>query len=170
MKTTETEFLVHRARNKDPDAFSELIQMYKKDMYQVAYAILMNNEDVADAIQDAILSSWEQISKLKEAHYFKTWMIRILINKCNAIYNRRKREIPSEIAGGGENKSLEDGGSTELEETLQLLGEKYRVVVVLYYKEEYSIKEIAKLLHLPENTVSTRLRRAREKLKNYYEL
>lgn len=167
MKITETEFIVHKAKNKDPDAFSELIQIYKKDMYQVAYSILMNNEDVADAVQDTILSCWEKINKLRQDQYFKAWMLRILINKCNDICRQKKREMPSEIL---EEQVLEDAVNIEWEEALQLLDEKYRVVVVLYYKEEYSIKEIAKLLHLPGNTVSTRLRRAREKLKNYYEL
>ncbi len=165
MSKDETEFLVRRARKKDTDAFSELIQMYSADMYKVAYAILLNNEDSADAIQDAIFACWQTIDSLKNVRYFKTWMTRILINKCYDILSLRKREVVSEDR---EESSVENSYNVEFEEALQSIDEKYRAVIVLYYSEGYGIREIASLLDLPANTVSTRLRRGREKLKEYY--
>ena len=84
----QTEDLVKRAKRHESEAFTELMQLYMTDMYKVAYAILMNDEDVADAIGDTILICWEKMNQLVKIQYFKTWMTRILINKC---YDMRKK-------------------------------------------------------------------------------
>ena len=63
--------LIARARERDPDAFTELMQMYMKDMYRVAVAILMQDEDAADAVQDTILTCWEKLSVLRETVFLK---------------------------------------------------------------------------------------------------
>ena len=75
-------FLVKRAQRRDKEAFCKLINLHMKDMYRTAIAILANEEDVGDAMQDTILSCWEKIDTLKKAQYFKTWLTRILINHC----------------------------------------------------------------------------------------
>ena len=72
-------------------------------MYKVARGILDNDEDAADAIQDTILTCFEKIHTLKNPEYFKTWMIRILINECNKIHRHyknfsRAEELP-EVPG-----------------------------------------------------------------------
>ena len=84
----QTDDLVKRAKRHESEAFTELMQLYMTDMYKVAYAILMNDEDVADAIGDTILICWEKMNQLVKIRYFKTWMTRILINKC---YDIRKK-------------------------------------------------------------------------------
>ena len=71
MQNNTTENLVEKAKQKDSDAFIELMQLYAKDMYRVALAILMNDEDAADAIQDTVLVCWEKIDTLQYARYFK---------------------------------------------------------------------------------------------------
>ena len=85
---SETEYLVKKAKRQDPDAFTQLMQIHMKEMYRVALSILMNDEDAADAIGDTILACWEKIGSLKETAYVRTWMIRILMNKC---YDIRKK-------------------------------------------------------------------------------
>ena len=74
--------LVNQAKKGDPDAFTELMQSQMQNMYKAARAILNRDEDVADAISDTILACWEHLGSLKQAGYFRTWMTRILINKC----------------------------------------------------------------------------------------
>ena len=69
------------------------MQLHMKDMYRTAVSILMNDEDAADAIQDAILACWEKIDGLKEPRYFRTWMTRILINKCYDITSRNLQPL-----------------------------------------------------------------------------
>ena len=59
MQKHKTEELVRQAKRQDADAFTELMQLHMKDMYRVAYSILMNDEDVADAVQETILTCWE---------------------------------------------------------------------------------------------------------------
>ena len=83
MQENKTEYLVKKARRHDPDAFSQLIQLHKKDMYRVALAILVNDEDASDAIQDTILACWEKIHSLRQVEYFKTWMTRIQIGRAH---------------------------------------------------------------------------------------
>ena len=99
----EIEQLVRRAKKRDPDAFTELMQLHEKDMYRTASAILPQDADIADAIQETILTVWEKIDTLQKNRYFKTWMIRILINKCKDILRSGRRmicveELPEQAA------------------------------------------------------------------------
>ena len=66
MQKHKTEELVRQAKRQDADAFTELMQLHMKDMYRVAYSILMNDEDVADAVQETILTCWEKLSGLRQ--------------------------------------------------------------------------------------------------------
>lgn len=165
MDVNKTEYLVKKAKRQDPDAFTQLMQLYMKDMYRVALAILMNDEDAADAIQDTILTCWEKIHSLKHISYFHTWMIRILINKCYVIRERNKRFTNLEEY---EEPVQEDHYNLELKEALSTLNEKYRIIMTLFYSEGYRISEIAEILKLPKSTVKTRLQRGREKLAKYF--
>ena len=74
MNDKEIVNLVKKAKGNDTDAFTELMNFYMKDMYRTAIAILMNDEDAADAIQDTILACWEKLRMLREIKLFKTWM------------------------------------------------------------------------------------------------
>lgn len=89
----EVEQLVRRAKRRDPDAFTELMQLHEKDMYRTASAILSQDADIADALQETILTCWEKIDTLQKNRYFKTWMIRILINKCKDILRSGRRMV-----------------------------------------------------------------------------
>lgn len=91
MQTEKTEQLIKKARQREPDAFVQLMQLHMKNMYKVSLAILMNDEDAADAIQDTILACWEKIHTLRQMQYFHTWLTRILINKrCRSTCNCTK--------------------------------------------------------------------------------
>lgn len=165
MQNRETEHLIKKAKQKDADAFTELMQLYMKDLYRVALAILMNDEDAADAIQDTILTCWEKLGTLKKDQYFKTWMTKILINRCYDIRRRALRIVDLEAY---EEPATEDSYNLELKEALSLLDEKYRSVMILFYGEGYHIDEISKILRITPSTVKTRLQRGRKKLARYY--
>ena len=90
--------LIKRAQKHDTDAFIQLIDEYKTALYKVAKTYLKNEEDVADAIQDTILSAYEHIGELKTVSYFKTWLTRILINHCTDVVRRQKRTVSMEQA------------------------------------------------------------------------
>ena len=166
MQAKETEKLVKKARQKDADAFTELMQLYLKDMYRTALAILMNDEDAADAIQDTILACWEKIDTLKSPRYFKTWMTRILINHCCKIRKNAGNTGPLEEY---EEPAVYDVYNLEFKEALSSLDEKYRVIMTLFYIGVYRIHEIAGMLKIPKITVQKRMKRGRDKLaRDYY--
>lgn len=163
----ELERLVRKAKGKDPDAFTALMNAYVQHMYKTAKAILMNDEDAADAMQETIMTCWEKMGSLKEVRYFKAWVTKILINECYILIRGRKgvtyvEEIP-EIPDDREESDL------EWKEALAVLGEEYRLPVVLYYVQGFQTKEIAKLMGISDAAVRTRLSRAREQLRKYYE-
>ena len=159
--------LVKQSIAGDADAFLELMEKNTLAMYKVARGILGNDEDVADAIQDTILTCFEKIHTLKQPQYFKTWMIRILINECNKIL-RHYRSI--QVQDNMPDVPGQDGSLAELEfkEMLSLVEEKYRIVLILYYVEGFKISDIASILELNENTVKSRLTRARQQLQAEY--
>ena len=165
MKSIETKSYVKKAQRHDKDAFIELMQFYMKDMYRTAIAILMNEEDAADALQDTILTCWEKLATLRKPEFFKTWMTRILINHCydiirdNAAYkNIESYEEPSKC----------DEYNIELKEAYASINERYRLPMELYYGQGFKMREIAEILSLPVNTIKTRISRGRKELEEYY--
>ena len=160
--------LVLQAKKHDKEAFVKLVGNYQVSMYKTAIAILQNDEDAADAIQETILKCYEKLSTLKKDSYFKTWMIRILINNCNEMLRHKGRVFPTMEMEEG---IFEESGYVDCEwkEILASLEEKYQVVMLLYYSKSLSVKEIAALLEISQNTVLTRLSRARKQLRAEYE-
>jgi len=162
------EFLVQKAKAKNSEAFVQLMESQMKNMYKIAWSYLKNDDDAADAIQDTILTCYEKIDTLEKNKYFKTWMTRILINKCKAMLNNRK-EVAMEESILENQLSQSDYSDLEWNELLSLLDEKYRIVVLLYYAEGFKVKEISQILDVKESTIQSRLARAREKIsKEYY--
>ena len=158
--------LVTKACKGDGDAFAEAILLLQSSLYRVARSYLDSEEDIADAVQETILKAWKGIAGLKQPEYFKTWLIRIVINKSREILRRNRRYADIEDVP---ETATYDECNIELKEALRSLEEKYRVPVILYYYEGYDTGEISKILKLPGSTVRTRLQRAREKLKEFLE-
>ena len=152
-------------RKLDTDAFMELIEENTQSMYKTAWAILRNEEDVADALQETIVKGFESLHTLRRPEFFKTWMMRILINTCLQIRKQRQRlltfgedlpEIPVEDCYDAD---------TGFKELLNMVDEADRLLLTLYYADEFKLSEIAELLEMNVNTVKTRLSRAREKIR-----
>ena len=159
--------LISKAKKHDKAAFQQLIEQHEKAMYQMAKSILKNDDDAADAMQETIMTCWEKIDTLKKDRYFKTWLIRILINNCNAIFRQRMRSTEEE--GIPEAWDQEEGYSNaEWESFLNCLDEKYRIIIMLYYVQGFKTREIADILQINENTVRGRLVTARNKLEEQY--
>ena len=159
--------LIREAKSGNEAAFTELIKLHTQSMYKASRAILHHDEDVADAISETVLTCWEKIKQLKSDKYFKTWLMRILINKSNDIFRKRESlffasEMP-EIAINDNNLM-----NIEWREILNSLNEKYRIVIMLYYVEGFKTSEISQILETPESTVRTRLARGREQLEDVY--
>lgn len=162
--------IITRVKNGDEEAFAELIEEYKLSIYKTAKAILKDEDDVCDAIQDTALSIYKNISNLKNEKYFKTWVIRITINKCYDIITKyrlddeKKSKVQSNFEEIHNSFDREVIVKTDLEKALDLLEADLRIVTVLYYYNDFSISEISEILNIPKGTVKSRVFRAREKL------
>ncbi len=158
------ELLVKRAKRGDAEAFIELIESNKQSMYKVARGFLHNEEDAADAMSETVLTCYEKIRTLKQDAYFKTWMIRILINHCKNILKKQKRSIFVETVAELEGEA-QNGGEQEFRELIEPLKEQDRSIFTLYYVYGMKVKEIAACMEMKESTVATRLKRGREALR-----
>ena len=155
--------LIEEAKSKDPDAFDRLMRTQLQKMYRIAIAMLQNEEDAADAIQETVLKCWQKIGQLRNDKYFETWLVRILINQCNDILRGRKKIIYVEDIP--EIVHEDDYFTNEWKEILNGLNENYRVVIELYYVDGFYIKEIARMLHITEVNVRSRMLRGRKQIK-----
>jgi len=158
--------LIKRAKNGDGEAFVLVLKQYEKVLYGMAKRILVNEEYVADALQNTFLKGYEQISKLRKNKYFNTWICRILINECYSIINKEKHYDELIDSIGGENKST-NFSELGFQDLVSELDVKYRVPLTLFYYSGYSIKEIGQILDLSENTVKTQLRRGKQLLEKH---
>lgn len=159
--------LVKKAKKGDGEAFVKAIKQYEGVLYGVAKRLLGCNEDIADAMQEAIMRAFENINTLQNEQYFKTWVCKILINECNKILHENKKilyvdeVLPSKVSG---NESLR----IELNEAINNLNHDYKVAVILYYIVGLNTREIGDFLKEPEGTIKSRLSRARATLRNKY--
>ena len=157
--------LIKRAKEKDADAFDLLMRPQLQRMYRIAISILENEEDAADAIQETVLRCWQKIGQLKNEEFFQTWLTRILINQCKDILKTRTKYVLVEEMPEVEYREAYE--TNDWKTILNHLDEKYRIVLELYYVEGFSTKEIAKLLHIKDVNVRSRMSRGRKQLEQY---
>jgi len=154
---------VRLAKAGDKTAFSTLIDCHRLALYRIAKGLLESDFDSGDAIQETIISAYTNIGNLKKDEFFKTWLIRILINECKKISRRSNKIVSlekiSEQAVSDTYPS--DDGSTGF---INMLDPSLKQVTILYYYEDFSVKEIATILNIFQGTVKSRLSRARREL------
>ena len=155
--------LVKRAQREDVGAFVELMEKYKTALYKVAKSYLGSEDDIADVMQDTVLAAYEHIKELKNASYFKTWLTRILINQCKDFLRQQKKYVVSDKIAETSYEMPEN--NRDFYELIKELPEDYRMIFLLYYGEGFKTNEIAQILDVNENTVKSRLRRGRDRLK-----
>lgn len=135
---------------------------------------LFSEDDVNEAVQNTIVNSFISIKSLKNEKYFKTWIIRILINECNHIYKIKNENIfeeynedtIKEISRDYINDSIH---KIDFFELVKNLNYEEKILITLFYSEDLSIKEISNVMDIPQSTVTTKLSRARNKLKKILE-
>lgn len=168
---TELSELATEAQKGNMEAFSNLIMNLEQDLYRIASIRLKSADDIDDAIQMTIEKALKNIKKLKEPQYIKTWIIRILINNCNDICKRKKKNIEynENIELNVKNYNEEVDAKLDFYILIKSLNEKEKIVMTLYYSENLTTKEIGKILKEPESTIRNRISRAVSKLRNKYE-
>lgn len=159
---------VKKARRGSKSSFEKLILGHKLLMYRVAKTILMNDEDCADAMQEAIIKAYQKIDTLREPAYFKSWLCRIVLNECYQLLRQKKNVVNMEE--WLEPQIMEAGYEEfEVEQMLCKLSEDQSQLLKLFHIEGMSILELSQVYGVPENTIKTRLRRAREKMRELWD-
>ena len=163
------EILVKKAQKGDSEAFIQLIQQYELILYRTAKRLGLKDEDIADLLQETVLTAFEKINTLKKGQYFNTWICRILLNNC---YRFMKQNKPLAVMDETvlNNLSHKDYLPMELDEALKTLDDNHRIALTLYYVNGFTTKEISEFLHESEGTIKSRISRAKKQLKNTYYL
>lgn len=156
-----------------PIAIEQLVDEYYAEIYRYAFRLAGNSADAADITQQAFLNAQSHLASLREAHKSRGWLYAILRN--TFLKSRRKKtpasagnlefeldHVPDPAMTGSE---LADFDSEELQAAIAELPEEFRLVILMFYFEESSYKEIAQALEIPEGTVMSRLSRAKGHLR-----
>ena len=153
------------------EALGELILSSERQLYATAKTILSDDQDCVDAIQESIVKAFSKIDTLKKDRYAKTWLMRILFNECYNIARRINVNEPlDEEYAENRKQPKENRDYSELYRAVNELKEELRIPVILYYMEEFNIREIAQILEISEGAVQKRLVRARKTLKKKIQL
>ena len=159
--------LVQQAQNGCDESFEKLINSYKEYLYKTAFLYVKNEHDALDIYQETVYKAYINIQKLRNTKFFKTWIIKILINKCNDVIRANKKIIYIE-------QEKEEGYSENIEQSVSLrecfdrLKPDYKIVMIMYYDQGFNSKEISEILNINESTVRTRMARGRDYLREHY--
>lgn len=159
--------LVRQAKRGDVDAFAELYAGIYKDMYRFALYTLRNASDAEDAVSDAVTDAFASIKKLRSEDAFKSWIFRILSNKC--------KDKLREYAGKNETviedtEAIVVDSGPEMTECIQIrklfleLADEERLIISMHQFAGYTSREISEILHMNENTVRSKESRALRKM------
>ena len=159
-----------KPKKNEEQKFTELIEENKLRFYKTAKIILKNDDDVYDAIQEALISIYKNYEKLENEKFFSTWATRIIINKCYDLLRKRKNNIVPIDEFIENNPSMGQNDKYEIDESgikqaMNFLNDDVKLIGVLYYYDNYSVKEISEIVNIPEGTVKSRLSTARKLLK-----
>jgi RNA polymerase sigma-70 factor (ECF subfamily) len=183
--TSADDALVRRARTGDAAAFRVLVDTRIDRCYRLAWSILSNDADAADATQDALLSAWRQLPRLRDAAAFDGWLNRIVANAALMArrHRLRLREVSVSPSRPGDMPHEPEPppdlrARTAFDDVIDndALGRGFdrmrpqdRMILVLHYVDERPVAEIARSLGIPVGTVKSRLYAARGALENAME-
>ncbi|MBU9710730.1 RNA polymerase sigma factor SigW [Evansella tamaricis] len=174
--------IIKEVKKGDQQAFSELVELYKDKVYQVAYRMLGNSHEAQDIAQEAFLRAYTNLDSYDVNRKFSTWLFRIATNLAIDRIRKKKPDFHLEDhVAGTEDLNYYSQIATEeelpeeqvvkfemqewVQKEIMMLPPKYRSAIILKYMEDLSLKEISEILKLPVATVKTRIHRGREALR-----
>lgn len=147
--------------------YIRIVDTYANTAYRIAYSYCKNKSDAEDVVQNVFLKLLQSDVQFQDEEHIRKWLIKVTANHtknlCKSFW--KKKIIPLEDFDVTPQYQFKTKETSELYGAVMELPYKYRIVVHLYYYEDYSVKEIAKILNIKETTVQTQLMRARKKLK-----
>lgn len=147
------------------EEFACAVRDHKDTVFRVAFGYMKNQDDADDITQNVFLKLFKSDTAFETSEHLRSWLIRVTVNECKSVFRMPWRKMEN-IENYAEQLAMPTPKHTELLSTVMGMPEKYRVIIYLFYYEEYSTEEIADLLGILPATVRTRLARGRKRLKN----
>ena len=144
--------------------FNRIMNQYKDNLFAIAFQYFKNSQDADDIVQEVFIRFIKNKKTFENDAHIKHWLIRVTINECKRVLISPWRNRTVGLEEYAMSLPFEQKEESDLFLAVMELPKKYRIVVHLYYYEEYSIKEIAAMIGLKETTISTQLMRARKLL------
>lgn len=177
--------IVQRVQNGEVSAFNQLVQKYRQPLFSTIYNMTGNREDATDIAQEVFIKAFQSIKRFRGQASFYTWLYRIAVNSSITFIKRAKKQrfinyetidetlVSSEILEYFTAKTKTEKGALlkelqeKLNEALQKLSPKHRIVVILHEVEGMNHKEIADITKTSEGTVRSRLHYAKKMLQSF---
>lgn len=146
-------------------SLQELISLYQNSLYAAAFGVCKNAEDAKDIVQDTFVQYHISKKEFESEQHIRAWLLRVAINKAKNVNRAFWRRNITPLEDYMESLPFESQESRNLFETVMGLPQKYRIVIHLFYYEDYPVREIAEILGISEGNVKVRLSRGRTLLK-----
>ncbi|WP_339213634.1 sigma-70 family RNA polymerase sigma factor [Solibacillus sp. FSL W8-0372] len=156
----------------------QFVRTHGEELLRLSYTYVKNKEMAEDIVQDVLLKAYEQQDKFRGDASYRTYLYRMTINRSydylrswsykNTVLTNKIQEI-FQVTKSTEQQVFEQNDNRLLGNAVLDLPVKYREIIILFYYKELKIDEIAELLSISDNTVKTRLKRGREKLRKQLE-
>jgi RNA polymerase sigma-70 factor (ECF subfamily) len=173
---------VLQAQKGDDEAFTNLVGMYQKPVYNLCYRMLGEIESAEDAAQETFLKAYQNLARYDSERSFPTWLLSIAAHHCIDKLRRKKfssfsidedeegqTELPDSFAPDPETEAVKKQTRERMQDCLQSLDPIDRAAVVMRYWQDCSEVEIAQTLKLTVPAVKSRLHRARRALADVWE-
>jgi len=170
------EEIISEVKNGDSELFGLIVKRYNQRLYRIAISYGIPDDDCDEVLQVAYISAYEKIHQFRGEARFSTWLTRILINECLQLKRKKQRIMnfsEDELVTNSlsnhltpESDYMEKEIKEILEDSIQKLPDKYRIVYILKEVEGMSIAETSSVLAITEENVKVRLHRAKSMLKN----
>lgn len=158
--------LIKESMKGNKESFGILIKNNKEYLYKMAFLYVKDEQDALEVIHETVYRAFLNIKKLKKAKFFNTWITRILINvSIDFLKKKGKNEMLDESTPiRKERCEISTEEKLDLYNAIDLLNDNYKTVIIMMYFNDMKIKDISKVMEIPENTVKTYLRRAKQAL------
>ncbi|EPB8145841.1 sigma-70 family RNA polymerase sigma factor [Clostridium perfringens] len=158
--------LIKESMKGNKESFGILIKNNKEYLYKMAFLYVKDEQDALEVIHETVYRAFLNIEKLKKAKFFNTWITRILINvSIDFLKKKGKNEMLDESTPIIKEKcEISTEEKLDLYNAIDLLNDNYKTVIIMMYFNDMKIKDISKVMEIPENTVKTYLRRAKQAL------
>ncbi len=174
MSETEEKDIITRVKKGDVNAFAGLVDNYKDIVFTLCLRMLVNETDAGEAAQEIMIKAYRSLNQFQERAKFSTWLYRISYNHCISVIRSKTRiiDLVEDVTDNGQEAADLDGimslekeeRKKYVEEAMDSLAETDAFIITLFYFDELSLEEIARITGMTSGNIRIRLYRARKKL------